>query len=142
VSKTSWPALAAIALIAVGCGGPAKHPSAASTGTNPTGMTSSTPTGLAIPAKVAPIQAVATDRRRTSYEIHPLDHSLRVTYAWSISPATCNHLTGQGSKITWHHGNADRCTVHAIVRSKTWQCTADYVGTATGTGKQPVCLKR
>ena len=133
--------MAAIALIAVGCG--AKHPSVSveSTSTNPTGMTSSTPTGLAIPAKVTPIHAVAAGNR-TSYETHPLERSLRVTYTWSVTPARCNHLSGQSSTITWDHRKAEGCTVEAIVRSKNWECTADYFGTATGTGKSPVCLKR
>jgi hypothetical protein len=124
------PALvaAAIGLALCGCGS-ARHTASttpAPASTNPTGMTSSTPTGLAIPAQVTPIRAV-TRGGRTTYAIQPLDRSTAVTYAW-----TCGSFTATGERASWPHPCG---TVHVTVLSKAWRCTA-------ATGRQPVCLKR
>jgi hypothetical protein len=112
-----------VAFALAGCGS-ATHV-ASTTSTNPTGMTSSTPVGLAIPAKVTPIHRVARNRG-TAYAIEPLDRSTPVTYAWRCGGRT-------GDRATW--SRPCNGTLHVTVQSQTWRCTA-------ATGEQPVCLKR
>jgi hypothetical protein len=62
-------------LLISGCGS-TRH-TGSTTETNPTGMTSSTPTGLTIPAKVTPIR-----REGGAYTIGVLDRSTPVAYSW------------------------------------------------------------
>jgi hypothetical protein len=106
-------------LVISGCGSSTHTASTAET--NPTGMTSSTPTGLTIPAKVTPIR-----REGSSYTIGVLDRSTPVTYSWR-----CGSLTG--TSATWRR--PCNGTLRVTVLSKTWRCTATV-------GGRPICLKR
>ena len=137
--------LAALALAFSGCGSSHRPTSGApQTETNPTGMTSSTPLGASIPAKVTPIHAVRT-RRVTSYTIGLREAKSPATYRWMLSPPSCGRLLAEAKRairVSWHRSCLGEETVHVSVTTTAWQCSARYFGIATGTGPQPACIRR